>query len=370
MDRNLKSARIASLDFLRGFTVSAMILVNNPGSWAAVYSPLRHAGWHGCKPADLIFPFFVFIMGVSIVCSFFEKKKEKRLHAQLLKKIIRRTVILCCLGLFLNGFPEFDISSWRIPGILQRIGIVYFFCAIIYLKTGYRGQVVIGSLLLILYWFLMTIVPVPGIGNANLDPVTNLAAWVDRLVLGGHLWSETRLFDPEGILSTIPAVGTGIIGMFAGSFIKSRRSSSFKTSCFILTGAVMTGAGLLWNLVFPINKTLWTGSYVLFTAGIALAFLGASYFIMDIKNYKRAANPFIAMGMNALFLFCLSSLLGQILSAVKVRENLNLKKWLFENLFSLMPSDQMASLAGAIVFVTVFLILACIMQRYRLFVKV
>lgn len=362
--------RLPSLDGLRGLAVSAMILVNNPGTWAAVYAPLQHAAWHGCRGADFVFPFFVFVLGVSVVCAFSVKKREQSRHRTLLKKIALRSLILCCLGLFLNGFPEFDLATWRIPGILQRIGIVYFICAVIYLKTDIRTQGAVAAALLLVYWLLLTAVPVPGIGAANLEPETNLAAWLDRAVLGNHLWRETRLWDPEGILSTLGAVATGLIGVVAGGFTGSRCPERVKPACLILSGAVMSGAGLLWHLVLPINKTLWTGSYVLFTAGIALVFFGAGYFMLDIKKATRTAAPFMAMGRNALFLFFLSSLAARTLSAVAVRDNITLKQWLFDNLFSVMPSAHLASLAGAVTFVLFFLLIAWIMYRYKIFIKV
>jgi Uncharacterized conserved protein len=211
--------RLLSLDVFRGITVAAMIMVNNPGSWGSVYAPLLHAPWNGCTPTDLIFPFFLFIVGVSIHFAY-QTKVNEGLHQKVVMKILKRTAIIFLLGLFLALFPKFNFATVRIPGVLQRISIVFLFCSLIYFKAGWIAQIRIAAFLLVVYFLMMTLIPVPGVGPASLEPETNLGAWLDRLILDGHLWVQSKTWDPEGILSTVPAIATGILGMLTGQLFQ------------------------------------------------------------------------------------------------------------------------------------------------------
>src|SRR5437868_4198865 len=267
------SGRLLSLDLLRGVTIAAMILVNNPGDEQAAYWPLQHAKWNGWTPTDLIFPFFMFIVGVSLVFSFSSRLKRGESREQLMRHVLWRGVILFALGLFINGFPNrFDPSVLRIYGVLQRIAVCYVISAVVVLWSGTRGLVITIVTCLVGYWLIMRFVPVPGFGVPGrdipfLDPDRNLAAWLDRKLLFGHLYDHTR--DPEGVLSTIPAVATPLLGALAGQWLRLERSARAKAWGLLAFGILGLGAGELWNVWFPINKNLWTSSFVLFTAGFA-----------------------------------------------------------------------------------------------------
>lgn len=299
-----KPERLLSLDIFRGMTVAAMILVNNPGSWTDIYAPLQHASWHGCTPTDWIFPFFLFIVGVAITLSL--QKRKERGDKDLVLPILKRAGILFFLGLFLNGFPFFDLSQIRIPGVLQRIAIVYLATALLFLKTSWKTQGTIAAALLLFYWAIMTLIPVPGIGKPGLEPTNNLAAWLDSLLLPGHLWAKSKVWDPEGLLSTIPAISSAIIGILLGHWLNSQKDSATKASWIFIFANVCLAIGLIWDTVFPINKNLWTSSYVLYTGGIALHIFGMCYWISDVKGYTFWTKPFLVYGSNAITVFFLS----------------------------------------------------------------
>jgi predicted acyltransferase len=315
----LKSERIVSVDFLRGFTVASMILVNNPGSWEHVYAPLRHATWNGCTPTDLIFPFFLFVIGISIVYSMEGRSKASEdPQRKRILKILKRSSILFLLGLFLNVIPEFDLATIRIPGVLQRIAIVFLVTALLFLKTSLRTQVVVAIGILILYWLVMTLIPLPGLGYANLTPTANIGAWLDVTLLKGHLWKYSLVWDPEGILSTFPAIVSCMVGVLAGSWLKSNREQNEKLIYLFIAANVLLLLGLCWDLIFPINKNLWTSSFVLYTSGIALHALALSYWMIDVMQYRKYLNPFVAFGANAIVAYMISEILTKAVSFVKI----------------------------------------------------
>lgn len=361
--------RLTSLDVFRGFTILLMTIVNNPGSWASIYPPLEHAEWHGCTPTDLVFPFFVFIMGTAIPFAM----PVKHFDGSVFNKILVRSLRIFCLGLFLSIFSRIHLfglegipllgvrvviafavayallgnfsmkvktilavgifitllslsfsglehfEDTRIPGVLQRIAIVYFFTSILYLKTNLKTQIVVLAALLIGYYLLMAFVPVPGFGPANFDKGTNLAAWLDNLVLNGHLWSVSKTWDPEGILSTLPAIGTGILGMYIGQLLNLQVSKTEILKKASIAGIVLLIGGLLWNIIFPINKSLWTSSYVLYTAGIATICLSLLYYIIDIQGYKKWAKLFLIWGVNPMIVFFFSGIIPRVLGSIKVQ---------------------------------------------------
>jgi predicted acyltransferase len=369
-----KSERLISLDVFRGITIAGMVLVNNPGTWSHIYPALRHAEWHGCTPTDLIFPFFLFIVGVAITFALTKRKQEGADQKHIIGKIVKRSIILFGLGLILNGFPYFDLSSIRIPGVLQRIAIVYLVSSIIFLRTNIKTQAIIGALFLLIYWGLMTLVPVPGVGDPNLQPTTNLAAWLDNLLLGGHLWSSTKVWDPEGILSTIPAIATGLSGVLTGHLLKSDLSKERKTVWLFFAGAVSIVIGYVWDMWFPINKSIWTSSYVMYTSGLALQFLAFSYWLIDVQKIKWWAKPFQVYGMNAITLFFGSSLVAKLLYTIKVTgesgEPIALKAYLFQNLFASWLQPINASLIWALIYVLIWLGLMWILYAKKIFIKV
>lgn len=367
--------RLLSLDVFRGITIAGMVLVNNPGTWSAIYSPLKHVEWHGWTPTDLIFPFFLFIVGVAIPLAFARRVEESGSQRDIYLKITRRSIIIFALGIFLSGFPFFDLANLRIPGVLQRIAICYLICSLIFLKTSWRTQLIIGLALLFIYWALMKLVSVPGFGAGDLGKEGNLAAYIDRTVLGlNHIWKQAKVFDPEGILSTIPAITTAISGMLTGTWIRSSRSQLEKVAGIFFAGAICVAIGWSWNLLFPINKSLWTSSYVMFTTGVALQFLGFCYWLIDIKGYKKWAKPFIIFGVNALALFVFSGLLARIFSLIKTTRmngtQGNLQTWIFEHFFLSWASPINASLAYAVTYILFWLFLMWLLYRKRIYIKV
>jgi predicted acyltransferase len=365
--------RLDSLDAFRGLTIAAMLLVNDPGSWSYVYGPLRHAEWHGWTPTDLIFPFFLFIVGVSMTFSFRSRRRRGADTGTLLRKAARRAVVLFLLGLLLHAFPWYDVdlSTLRIPGVLQRIAVAYLAASAIVLLTGLRAQIAVTAALLLGYWAVMTLVPVPGGSAGDLTPDGNLAAWLDRTVLGTeHLWSQSRTWDPEGILSTIPAIGTVLLGVFTGRWLQSDRSGDAIARGLLAAGAVALAVGWLWDLLFPINKNLWTSSYVVFTAGMALLLFGLFYWVMDVRGRKRWATPFVVFGVNAIAAYFLSGLFAQVLDLVHVAGGVTLKAWVYENLFASWAGPLNGSLAFALAFVLLWLGLMWPLYQRRIYIKV
>ena len=364
-------ARLASLDAFRGITIAGMILVNNPGSWSHVYAPLLHAEWHGWTPTDLIFPFFLFIVGVAMAFSLVPRLERGEGRGGLLRKVIRRSLILIGLGLLLAAYPRFDLANIRFPGVLQRIGLVYFFASLAVMRTGPRGQAATALVLLLVYWALMTLVPVPGFGPGDLGPDGNLAAYVDRAVFGSHIWRDT--WDPEGLLSTLPAVATTLLGVLTGGLLRSRREALEKVAWLFVLGWAGILLGVVWNGAFPINKNLWTSSYVVFTAGAALQFLAVCYFLIDVKGWKRWARPAIAFGMNAIAVFVLSGLFVKTLLFIRLPagdDTISLYGWIYRHLFVSWAGPLNGSLAFAIVNILMWWALMELLYRKRIFIKI
>ncbi|MCF8260957.1 MAG: heparan-alpha-glucosaminide N-acetyltransferase domain-containing protein [Melioribacteraceae bacterium] len=369
-----QSQRLISLDVFRGITIAGMILVNNPGDWGNIYPALRHAEWNGCTPTDLVFPFFLFIVGVAITFSLSKRKNEGESHQKLIKQIFQRSIILFVLGLILNTFPYFELDTIRIPGVLQRIAVVYLVSSILFLKTAKQTQLWIGIGLLLLYWLLMTIVPVPGIGPANLEPATNLGAWLDNLLLGGHLWNYSKVWDPEGILSTVPAISTTILGILAGHLLRSEKNKTEKTVWMFFYGSILMVAGYILDMWFPINKSLWTSSYVLYTGGLALNFLAFCYWTIDVLGYKKWALPFQVYGSNAITVYMLSSLvaigMGEWLIQNSSNSYSSLQQFLYQNMFLSWLDPVNASLFWALFYVLIWLGIMWIFYKKRIFIKV
>lgn len=367
-----EAGRMASLDVFRGLTIAGMILVNNPGSWEAIYSPLEHAAWYGWTPTDLVFPFFLFIVGVSITLALSRRADSSGTKRDLYLKIIRRSLIIFALGLFLAGFPRYDLSTLRIPGVLQRIAVCYLIASILFLKTKWRTQAVVAASLLLLYWALMVLIPVPGFGAGDLSMEGNLAAYVDRTLFGRHIWKP--VYDPEGILSTLPAIATTLAGVLTGHWLRLRRSEYEKVAGLFVAGASLVVAGWAWGFWFPINKALWTSSYVLLTAGLSLQLLAVCFWLVDIKGVRRWATPFLIFGTNALAIYFLSELFSRVISLITLTRAdgsaVDLQTFTYENLFASWASPKAASLLFAICIVLLWLGVAAILYRKRIFIKV
>jgi predicted acyltransferase len=367
--------RLLSLDVFRGATIAGMLLVNNPGNWSAIYAPLRHAEWNGWTPTDLIFPFFLFIAGVAMTFSFGKLREGGVPRNALLKKVAKRSAILFGLGLLLHAFPNYlDLSHLRIPGVLQRIALAYFAASAIVLYLGVRAQIAATAFLLLAYWALQTLVPVPGFGPGVLEAGKDLGAYIDRLVFGeNHLWIWSKTWDPEGLLSTLPAVSTVLAGVFTGYWLRSPRPALSKMAGLFIAGSVGLLLGLAWNAWFPINKNLWTSSYVVFTAGMACLFLAVCYWLVDMRGYRRWATPFLVYGMNAILAFFFSSLMARSITLIMVPSgdtDVALKTFVYERAFAPYASPMNASLAFAIAYVLLWLGILWVLYRRNIFLKV
>jgi len=351
--------RLVSLDAFRGATVASMILVNNPGNWLYVYWPLDHAHWNGWTPTDLIFPFFLFMVGMALPFS----RRTRAMEA------VRRAAVIGGLGLFMAAYPFFDLATLRIPGVLMRIALCYLAAWTISRLAGPVGQAVIAAVLLVLYWYLMTRVAVPGGIPPNLEPETNLGAWLDRRLLMGHLWKASKTWDPEGVLSTLPAIATTVLGLLAGQWLRTDRDGNRKTWGLLAAGLLFVALGLAWGRSFPINKSLWTSSYALFTAGLAAYLFGLVYWIADVRGHRAWCHPFVAYGRNAILVFVASGLLVKTLIAIKVGE-VTLQAWLHRVLFASWLPPYPASLAWALANVILWYLVLRALDRRGVYLKV
>lgn len=365
--------RLLSLDFFRGFAIAAMILVNNPGSWAHVYPPLLHSEWHGWTPTDLIFPFFLFIVGVSISLAFSGMQDRGVPKQDLYKKIIRRTLIIFALGMFLSGFPFFDLSTIRIPGVLQRIAVCYLFASIIFINGSIKTQFTWTVGLLLVYWAAMEWVPVPDVGAGSYAKGENFSAWLDSILLPGHMWSQTLSWDPEGVFSTLPAISTTLFGVLTGHLLLSQKTAMEKTVLLLICGIVAIVTGMVWNHWLPINKSLWTSSYAVFMSGISMVMLAVAYYLIDIKGWRKGVKPFQVYGMNAITVFVLTGIVGRLLYLIKWQSEdglITLKGWLMEVLFLPWLSPINASLAYAVCFVFISYLAMHWLYKKGIFLKV
>jgi predicted acyltransferase len=383
MEPSSGSKRLLSLDAFRGATIAGMILVNNPGTWSTIYPQLRHAAWHGWTFTDWIFPFFLWIVGVAMTYSFAKRKEAGDPKGKLILHVARRALTIFALGLFLNGFPfgllfghEFSWSTIRIPGVLQRIAICYFLASVIYLYSSTRAQVAWIVGLLSGYWLLVKLVPVPGFGAGVLDLQGNLCWWVDSNLLAGHTWRGAPVpgFDPEGIVSTIPAIATSLFGALTGTWLRTDRTKEEKTAWMFVAGNILLLLGAILDIWMPINKSLWTSSYSVFMAGWALVCLAMFYWLIDVRGHSKWATPFIIYGMNAITVFVLSGLVGKSIGLIKYAQAdgsfLSLQGMIFQNVFLPLASPLNASLLYAISFISVMFLVVWFMWKKKWFLKV
>ncbi len=366
--------RLTSLDAFRGATMAAMILVNNPGRWSSVYSQLRHAQWNGWTFTDCVFPFFIFIVGVSIVFSLSRRRRLGVADSTLALLISRRALIIFALGLLLNAYPYFSLSDVRIPGVLQRIAVCYLAASLIVLGSGVRGQIAWTVGLLVTYWLLMQFYPVPGIGPGVYEPGRNFAAYIDSLCLSGHMWSSYKTWDPEGIISTIPAIGTALFGALAAQWLKSDRSGDRKTAGMLLMGIALIALGRSLDPVLPINKNLWTSSYSIFMAGMALICFSGFYWVIDVKGYRRWATPFVIFGVNAITGYLLAGavdiLIRWPIPTFETGSVMRIRTFVYELIFAGTGNGKAASLLFAAAFVMVIFIPLWGMWKKRWFLRI
>lgn len=387
-----KVSRLVSLDAFRGFTIAGMIVVNDPGSWGSVYEPLLHADWHGITPTDYIFPFFLFIVGVSVALAYTKRLQLGHNKSAMARKIVVRSAKIFLVGIFLALLPDFDFANVRIVGVLQRIAIVFLVCGLLFIGTSWRTQAMIAAVILLGYWATMALVPVPvdqvithaletgtvlrsygeitvsGLQQINpsfiapnLEPGTNFAAWVDRAVTPGRLWEKA--WDPEGTLSTIPSIATGISGMLAGALIVSKRTQESKTLWLFALSFLCIVAGAIWDWFFPINKNLWTSSFAVYTTGLALFTLAASLFFVDMLGYKKWTWPGIVFGANAITAYVLAGILSKIVTAAGLRAGF------FNLLVDLGIDQKFSSFVYALLFTAVCYAPVYILYRKKIFIK-
>lgn len=357
-----ENQRLLSLDAFRGLTIALMILVNNPGSWGAVYGPFKHATWHGATLTDLVFPFFLFIVGISIVISLSKVLTTGGDSSAIRRKIFIRALKIFALGVLLGLLPYFDFSTIRWPGVLQRIAVVYLVCALLFMQQDRKLETIAAFVLLMGYWFAMVFIEVPGLGAGNLEPGFNLANWIDSEYLPGRMWRGT--WDPEGLLSTLPAIASGISGMLVGRYLigDAPRREQVKWLFWAGSSAILTGA--LWGLFFPLNKSLWTSSYVVYTSGWAIVTLALLIYFMDIKRVIKPFNGLIVFGSNSITIYALSTVLMFALT-----HGFGIKPAVFGWLVELGVAAKSASLIWAIFFTALCFIPAFILHTKKIFIK-
>jgi predicted acyltransferase len=380
-EASANSGRIISLDVFRGMTIASMILVNDPGTWGAIYWPLDHAEWNGWTPTDLIFPFFIFIAGVSMTLSFAARLKRGGTRGSLALHVVIRSVAIFAVGLFLNGFPHFHFATIRYTGVLQRIAVCYLLAGLLVVATARRAdredfvanvQAIFWTMIALLvgYWALMRFVPVPGYGVGNLTPEGNLAAWIDRRIMLGHLWKP--MWDPEGFLSTLPAIGTALSGVLVGEWLRKDATKERKLAGLVIAGAIAMIIGRLMHGLFPINKNLWTSTYVIFTSGFAMVILALCYWLVDMRGLRRWAKPFVIFGSNAIIAFTLATFLAKISVIYQVNVDGRRMTWhgyVYSHFFMNLASPKNASLLFALFFVIICFLPLWLLYWRRIFIK-
>jgi predicted acyltransferase len=421
-----KPIRLLSLDAFRGLTIAGMILVNNPGSWSNIFPPLRHANWHGCTPTDLVFPFFLFIVGVALPFSMAKRYASDASPWSVLAHVVSRTLTLFLLGLSMGGFPDFRligpyllliagmqlafakrntqasraagsristpviggllcvagaiylISDWtyfratglRVPGVLQRIALCYFAASVIVMVGNVRGAGIAAIVLLIGYAIVVGSVSAPVGYTADVTgPEGLLHSWVDDQVIPGHLYRERP--DPEGLLSTISAIATTLLGVVTGGWLRRSRDGNATAVGLFVAGSVCVVLGLSLKAVVPINKKIWTSTYAIFTSGIALHVLGICYWLIDVRGWRRWCGPLLVFGSNAIAVFIASSLLAKTLHRWKLAdEGPSVGRWIYQNAFATWSGPRTASLCYALAYVLLWLLLMYPLYRRRIFIKV
>jgi predicted acyltransferase len=372
-----RAGRLASLDAFRGFTIAAMVLVNNPGDWSNLYPQLAHAAWHGWTFTDWIFPFFLFIGGVSMALSLGRLAEAGADKPALLAKLAKRAALIFLIGFLLNLIPQFDVATVRIPGVLQRIAICTLLAAPIVVYFNWRQQLAWIVALLAGYSALMLWAPVPGIGAGVLEPGKDFGAYLDRMLLDGHMWPQSKTWDPEGMFSTIPALCSQLLGVLAGRWLLSHHARTEQTVWMLLAGLGLLWLGAILDvLLMPINKSLWTPSFTVFTTGWALIVFSAFYWLLDVNPHAAVRNaaarwskPFIIYGMNALFIFAFSGLVAKMLGFIKF-DAVSLANMLYAPIRALPVAPVNSSLLYALLFNAAMFSIAWFMWRKKWFVKV
>jgi predicted acyltransferase len=356
-------ARLLSLDAFRGLTMLLMVLVNNGGGPQS-YAQLCHSEWNGWTLTDTVFPSFVWIAGVAITLALGRRLAAGVARGALLKVVFRRAIIIYVLGLLVYAFPHFGLSHQRLLGVLQRIAICYLAASVIYLYTGVRAQIVWIVSLFGAYWLLMAFMNVPGYGPGNLTVEGNFAHYIDRIVLGAHNYANTKTWDPEGIVSTLPAIGSALLGVMAGHILSLPVPLSVRRHRLLIVGGFLVALGLIWNVKLPINKKLWTDSFACFMAGLDFAVLAIFIWIVDERGFSKWCKPLLITGMNAITVYLASEFLAEFLDAYGLHQS-----W-YGRFFAPFASPMNASLLWALSFVAVMYLLAWLLYRRRWFLRI
>jgi predicted acyltransferase len=359
-----RTDRLVSLDAFRGATIALMILVNTPGDADTAYWPLKHADWHGWTPTDVVFPSFLWISGLALTLAFQRRLAAGATRRQLFLQTLKRALMLYVIGVLLCGFPGFDLATLRWMGVLQRIAICTGAGAAIWLTTGVRGRAAWIVGLLAVYWALMAFVPVPGYGAGRLDLDGNLAHYVDQIVLGAHNWRETGTWDPEGIVSTLPAIATFLFGTLAGTWMRSAGTLGRRLAWLAATGVVLLAVGLVCHQWLPINKKLWTSSFAMFMAGLDCVLYAAIAWAVDVRGWRPLVKPLVILGMNSIAVYVASELVDGLLSIADVRETI------YQTVFAPLASPPNASLLYASAYTLLMLAFAWALYARRWFIRV
>jgi predicted acyltransferase len=373
MEKSQVGQRLVSLDAFRGATIALMVLVNDPGDGRNAYGPLQHSEWNGWTITDVVFPSFLWIAGVAMTMSMAKRLEAGASRTQLLTQALRRAAILYALGLFSYAFPLFDFSTLRILGVLQRIAICYAIGAAIYLTSGILSQIVWIVSLLTVYWLMMKLIPVPGFGAGDLAVGHNLANYVDSVMLGHHNYQHTLTWDPEGIVSTLPSIATILFGILSGHILRLKRALAERTTWLFLIGNLLIALGLVCDIWLPINKKLWTSSFAIFMAGLDFALLAGFMWLVDGRGHKRAVQPLVIMGMNAIAVYMASELFAEILGVVRVnlgQSSMSAHSWIYQHLFAPLAAPIDASLLFAIAYTLLMYLIAYGLYRRGWFLRV
>jgi len=370
LKKQAPTERLISLDAFRGAIIALMVLVNDPGDGRHVYGPLNHAEWNVWTITDVVFPSFLWILGVAMTLSMANRLAAGNCRAQIFSQAIRRAAIFFALGLFLYALPKFDLSTLRVLGVLQRIAICYAIAAAIYLTTGVRGQILWIVSLLTAYWLIMKLAPVPEYGAGYLDVDRNFAHHVDRLILGRHNYAHTKTWDPEGLVSTLPAIATALFGILAGSLLRARRALAERTTWMFLAGNLLIAAGLICDIWLPINKKIWTSSFALFMAGLDFVMLAIAVWWVDGLGHRQAVKPLVILGMNAIAVYMTSEILDGMLHTIQLSSGVSAHVWIYNRVFAPLASPMNASLMYAVTYTLLMYLIAYGMYRRGWFWRV
>ncbi|MEI6277564.1 MAG: heparan-alpha-glucosaminide N-acetyltransferase domain-containing protein [Prolixibacteraceae bacterium] len=351
----MDNKRLVSLDVFRGMVIAAMILVNFPGTWKVIYAPLEHAPWEGTTPTDYIFPFFIFMVGLSVALSYSKQLSQGKTKSQMVQKTLLRTLKIFLLGVFIHLLPTLDFSRIELPGVLQRIALVFLACAMLFLYTDWKVQLYAGTGILIAYWLAMNHIPVPQFGAGVLEPGKNLANWMDGLVIPASLLNK-KGYDAEGFLSTFPAIVSGISGLIAGKIILRSESREKNVNTLFVIGIVLVFSGTIWGWSFPVIKKIWTSSFVLLTSGWAFMVFASLMWLIEIKNIQRGTIPWVIFGSNAIATYVLAD----------VFETIFLKTGLHDGTMAFMQDIGIQTINASLIW-AIFSVLVCYLAAWALY---